>query len=79
LDLFSSIKPYQWHTGIELKDNRYLPFCILHLQVLTASTWEEIAKPRDLLGKEHCLKALSDGTLLQISASGEVSRSKDGG
>ena len=42
-------------------------------------TWDEIAAPRDLPGKEHCLAALSNGDLLHVGYKGELSRSEDGG
>ena len=42
-------------------------------------TWEEIAAPPDLPGKEHGLAVLSDGTLLHVSGNGHISRSEDGG
>ncbi len=42
-------------------------------------TWEQIAAPPDLPGKEHGLAVLSDGTLLHIGYGGWVSRSEDAG
>jgi len=42
-------------------------------------SWEQIAAPPDLPGKEHGLAVLSDGTLLHINYSGHLSRSEDGG
>ncbi len=40
-------------------------------------SWEQVAAPADLPGKEHGLAALSDGTLLHVSNG--ISRSEDGG
>jgi len=42
-------------------------------------TWEEVAAPPDLPGKEHGLAVLADGTLLHIDYGGRISRSEDGG